>query len=454
MDPTPLHQIAQWAGGTLEGGNPELKISSLEKDSRSLTQGALYVALRGANFDGNRFLADAAARGAAAAMVDSPEATAPSLDFPLIRVENSLTALQQLASAWRDQLSLRVLALTGSSGKTSTKEFCASVLAQRFSVTKTEGNFNNHIGLPLSILKASSRDQMAVWEIGMNHPGEIEPLARLARPDFALVVNIGTAHIEFFGSRNAIAGEKGQILKALHPEGVAILNADDDFHDQLAAMAKPARVVSAGLSRGSIRAELIETTPAGMKFSLVFPGETVQVNLPTHGRHMVANAVLAAAAGREAGLSPEECAKGLAAAPPVKGRLQLREINGIFVLDDTYNANPDSVVAALAAMAEIPVEGRRIAILGRMGELGDYAEEGYRRTGAAAAKHSDLLITVGEDTETCAKAAREAGMHNILQMPDNRTTTEWLWKEANPGDLVLIKGSRSAAMETILEGTR
>src|SRR5882757_5740361 len=223
MDPLPLSTIAELCGGQLTGGGSAV-VSRISKDTRSIEPGDLYLALSGENFNGNEFVAAAADKGAVAAIVDG-EATAAA-GIPLIRVADSLVALQKLAAAWRDRLSLRVVGITGSSGKTSTKEFAAAVLAARFRVNKTLGNLNNHFGLPLTILTATLADQAAVWEMGMNHPGEIAPLAALAQPDVAIITNIGVGHIEFFENRDGIAAEKAELLRAVHTDGAVIIPAE------------------------------------------------------------------------------------------------------------------------------------------------------------------------------------------------------------------------------------
>lgn len=450
MDPLALSEVADMARGSLAGsGNP--RIRRISKDTRTLLDGDLYLALRGENHDGNQFVADAAARGAAAVLVDDPAVVARLPEgFPVVVVENSLRALHRLASAWRDRLAIKVACITGSSGKTSTKEFTAAVLSARYRVVKTEGNLNNHIGLPLSILSACSADDAAVWEIGMNHPGEIAPLADLARPDLAIVTNIGVAHIEHMGSREAIAREKGDLVAAVGPHGSVVLPTGDDFTDVLAARAR-GRVVQAGLSGGTVTASDITMDTDGCRFVLHAGGENLPARLPTPGRHMVSNALLAVAAGLEFGLSPEECVEGLASARLTGGRLLRRTIRGVTLLDDTYNANPDSMDAALATLGALPAAGRRIAVLGRMGELGTHAEAGYRRVGLAAARTANLLIAVGSETAPLTAAAREAGLGPVHETPDTGAAADLLRELAREGDLVLVKGSRGARMERVIQ---
>jgi UDP-N-acetylmuramoyl-tripeptide--D-alanyl-D-alanine ligase len=448
MDPLQLTEIAELCGGHLIGRGTRI-VSRISKDTRAIQRGDLYLALRGGNFDGNEFVPTAIEKGAAAAIIDR-DIEVPA-DFPVIRVADGQTALQRLAAAWRDQLTLRVVGITGSSGKTSTKEFTAAVLGARFTVTKTHGNLNNHLGLPLTILSATSSDQAAVWEMGMNHPGEIAPLAALARPDAAIVTNIGVSHIEFFGSRNGIAAEKGELIRAVHPDGAVIIPADDDYADFLAERGRGRRIIRCGLCEGAdVRAESIELTANAAEFTVHAFGESARAELPATGEHMVRNALLAIAAGLDFGLSLEECLAGLADAKLTGGRLEQKLIRGVRFFDDTYNANPDSVEAALKTLAAVPATGHRIAVLGRMGELGSYALTGYERVGRAAAAAVQTLVAVGPETAPLSAAARRAGLRNLYEAIDTSEAARVLRDITHEGDLVLVKGSRSAHMEQVL----
>ena len=267
VDALTLIEIADMCGGVLHADSPSRTVRRISKDTRTLIPGDLYLALRGENHDGNVYAKDAAAKGAAGAILDAAACRTFPQDFPVILVDDSLAALHRLAAAWRDRLALKVACITGSSGKTSTKEFTAAVLSVRYRVVKTEGNLNNHIGLPLSILSASISDDAAVWEIGMNHPGEIAPLARLARPDLAIITNIGVAHIEYMGSREAIAAEKGALAEAVGSSGAVILSAEDDFASQIASRTT-ARVVRTGLSSGALTASNIAMSAEGCRFTI------------------------------------------------------------------------------------------------------------------------------------------------------------------------------------------
>jgi UDP-N-acetylmuramoyl-tripeptide--D-alanyl-D-alanine ligase len=454
MNSLQLSQIAHLAGASLSSGAGKAVIDRLSTDSRTLKRGELFVALRGEHFDGHNFVEPAATAGAAGAIVDSNWMGSVPKNFALIRARDTLQAYQQIAANYRQSLTLKVVAITGSNGKTSTKDFTASVLARRFRVTKTEGNFNNHVGLPRTILEATSQDEVAVWEIGMNHPGEIAMLSKIAAPDAGIITNIGVAHIEFMGSREAIADEKSALVEAVDAEGTVILNGDDPFTPHIAARAH-AKVVLAGTTNGTISAAEISQNEEGTEFTVLEGAHRCRAQLPVPGLHMVQNALLAVAAGRVFGISLEECAAGLAAAPLAKARLQIKKIGGVEFIDDSYNANPDSMKAALRTLAELPAEGRRIAVLGEMRELGVESQRGHREVGETAATLKiDQVIAIGDLAAEISYAAEDAGLENTAVVGSAPEAAELLRKTASPGDLVLIKGSRLARTEQVIEAFR
>jgi len=451
MNPLTVSQIAQFAGVSLSSGDGTVLINKVSTDSRTIKPGELFVALRGENFEGHDFVEASAKDGATGALVNLNWAGNVPDNFALLRATDTQQAYQTLAANYRRSLALKVLAITGSNGKTSTKDFAASVLARRFRVTKTEGNFNNHVGLPRTILEATSEDEVGVWEIGMNHPGEIAALSKIAAPDAAIITNIAVAHIEFMGSREAIATEKGALAEAVEPQGTVILNADDPFSEGIAARTR-AKVVFAGTTDGAVRAIEIRQSADGSEFTIVEGAHRCRAQLPVAGSHMVQNALLAVAAGRAFGLSIEECAAGLAAAPLTKARLQIKEIGGVQFLDDSYNANPDSMKAALRTLVELDAEGKRIAVLGEMRELGTESERGHREVGETAATLGvDQLITIGDAAELIAKGARTAGLDKVSSARSTTEAARLLGEIAEPGDFVLIKGSRSARTEEVIE---
>jgi len=358
-----------------------------------------------------------------------------------------------MAREYRKSLPVQIVCITGSNGKTSTKDLASAVLRERFQITRTEGNLNNHIGLPLTMLKLRAGDQVGVLEIGMNHPGEIAPLAALARPDVAVVTNIGIAHVEYMGSREAIAQEKGTLVEALPPSGTAILNADDDFSKLIASKTKADAIYCGLADDANIRATELTQDFSGMKFQLHAFGKTVSAQLPVPGIHMVRNALLAVGVGHVFGMSLEESVAGLMNLQLTKGRLEQKVVRGIQVLDDTYNANPDSMKAALLTLSQMSTNGRRIAVLGRMGELGAESERGHRSVGQAASDLGlDCLVSVGDEAKLIAEEAWRGGIATVVKAKDQDEAVKALRDYARAGDIILVKGSRSSQMERIVEG--
>jgi UDP-N-acetylmuramoyl-tripeptide--D-alanyl-D-alanine ligase len=449
MSPLSLDQLAQFAEALRQDGDGSQQITNLNTDSRTTRPGDLFVALRGDHFDGHQFIGQAIDRGAAGALVEKNWTGKVAPGFALLRVADTLAAYQQIAAHYRRSLGLKVIAITGSNGKTSTKDFTASVLARKFHVTKTEGNFNNHVGLPQTILRASASDEIAVWEIGMNHPGEIAPLAAIARPDVAIITNIGLAHIEFMGSRAAIAQEKGELAASLGPAGTLILNSADEFAASI-AQRTTAKVIYAAIEHGTVQASEIAQTASGAEFTILEGAHQCRAALPVPGLHMVQNALLAVAAGRIFGISLEDCAAGLAAAPLTKARLQIKNVHGVQFIDDSYNANPESTKAALLTLAELETDGQRIAVLGQMAELGAESARGHREVGETAASLGiDWLISLG--AKEIVDGASAAGLTKSRFVAAPEEAAELLAEIAHPGDLVLIKGSRAARAERVLE---
>ena len=448
-----LETAADWCGGVLVQGSAAATVTAVSTDTRAIPQGALFVALCGEKYDAHDFLTQAAAAGAAALMVSRREAYPEGV--AVIRVEDTLAGLQRLARNYRRDWSGIVVGLTGSNGKTSTKDLTRAVLSQRWKVNATKGNLNNHIGLPLTVLATEADDKIAVCEMGMNHPGEIAPLAAIAAPDVAIITNVGTAHIEFMGTREAIAVEKGMLAEAVHEGGCVVLNANDDFTPSIARRSS-APVLTAGIETGDVRISGLVTDATGSRFILHLPdASSAAVHLPLQGRHMAANAALAAAAGFHLGMRIEEIAAGLESAQLTKGRLQVRRAGGLTFLDDTYNANVDSMRAALETLAGFSCTGRRIAVLGRMAELGTHAGKDHRAVGEAAqlCGVQELCVVGNMDAPLIAEGFLAAGgsPRALHSFPDCASCADYLRGTATPDDLILVKGSRSAAMEKVIE---
>ena len=447
MKPLTAQQIAEILGTQVAAGNPgALASAGVSTDTRTLPPGAAFFALRGENFDGDTFARAALDNGAAVAVVHAWEGDVPA-NAAVIVVGDTLLALQKLAHWWRKQLDLPVVGITGSNGKTSTKDFTAAVLARKFKVSATKGNLNNHIGVPLTVLATTPEHTAAVWEMGMNHAGEIAPLCEIARPKYGIITNIGTAHIEFLGSRDAIAEEKGMLARALPADGILFIPATCEYHEYFRQRTKGA-IIPVGNGRGLVRAEDLHFEADHTRFQLVIEDEgSAEVILPVPGKHMVTNALLAAGVGWKLGVPLAEIAAGLTSAKLTGGRLNIYQSNGISIIDDTYNANPESMAAAIETLADMGMANgaRKFAVLGRMGELGQHAQAAHHRTGALAAERGLTVIAVGEGAEGIASAADDAHFFPVLD-----DAAAWLVREVKPGDAVLFKGSRTATVEKVM----
>lgn len=439
--------------GSLHQGELTGRVLSVSTDTRTITDGAAFVALRGDNFDGHQFLQQAVASGAKVLVVDHALKESLADDVAVVVVDDTLRALQSLAAWYLKESEVEVVGITGSNGKTSTKDFTKSVLQTKFKVHATAGNFNNHIGLPLTILSMPEGTEVCVLEMGMSGAGEIAELCQIARPRIGVITNVGTAHIEFLGSREAIAEEKGTLARYLPENGVLCLSAVCDFADHYRNQTK-AKVLIVGNGRGKIRAEALEMGKDGSMFEMVCDGEESRpkVNLPVVGRHMVANALLAAGVGYSLGMTLEEIAEGLNSAELTSGRLKAFECNGVQVFDDTYNANPESMKAAIEALDELecPQASSRFAVLGKMAELGNFADESCAAVGKLAAHRKIQLLSVGSEAKPMADAAIAAG-GEAKHFDDQESTADWLKANTQENDVVLFKGSRSAKMEQVMQ---
>lgn len=449
MIPTTLKQIADWADGRLIQGRPSDRIVCVSTDSRTAGPGDLFVALKGDRFDGHDFIDQVSAQGAVAILVSQLNLATERFPGAIIHVRQPLAALQELALQYRRSLpDLFVVGVTGSNGKTSTKDFLAAVLSRSGNVNATLGNLNNHIGLPLTVLRTAADHVSGVWEMGMSHPGEIEVLAEIARPDAAVITHVGTAHIEHMKTRDAIALEKGMLAEAVSESGFVVLPAADDYAESIARRCR-ARVIMVGIDCGEVRACDLRTTDRGIRFVIEADQGRAEVDLPVPGRHMVGNALLAAAVGLERGIAMGDVAAALSESRLTAGRLQRRRIAGIDFLDDSYNANPDSMRAAVNTLKGLETPGRRVAVLGRMAELGEHEAMEHTALGDFVADSGiDLLVTVGETAALAAQAA--GGKMEVHAAADQVAAGAYLGTTLAAGDLVLVKGSRSSAMEKVI----
>lgn len=446
-------EILAATGGRVVKEGPVEEFSGVCLDSRLVRPGDIFLPIVGERHDAHAFLPEVAAKGAACMIVEEKRAGVLPEGLTVIAVPDTTLALGRLAAHHRLRMSARILCLTGTNGKTTTKEMLFLIFSAVFNTLKTKGNFNNHIGLPLTLLDLGPEHAWALVEAGMNHPGEIAYLAKIARPDIGLVNNVGPGHLEGVGSVEGVALAKKELLDGMD-SGIAVLNADDPW---VSAMAKgfKGQVVFFGLGeKADVRATDLALTENGQTFSLRFPGSSVSVNLRAFGRHMVENAAAAAAAGYAAGIDPKIIAEALGRFEPVAGRLAPKQLeNGICLLDDTYNANPSSMAAALETLVSIKRDGRAVAILGDMFELGADSGKEHQKLGRLAARLGvDLLFAAGENSGRVEAGAIEAGMAQDRIMAADRESIAIAASAAiRPKDRVLVKGSRGMAMENVVE---
>jgi UDP-N-acetylmuramoyl-tripeptide--D-alanyl-D-alanine ligase len=463
--------------GTRPGwGNQE--IANAVIDSREAVPGSLFIALAGEQTDGHDYVEDAFNRGAVLALVQRSDFSGSgnlkildlkkdevagdllqglnqeAVSAPLcLLVENSLQALQEAARFWRKKLPIKVIGITGSVGKSTTKEVAAEVLLQRYRTLKSPGNFNNEIGLPLTILSLNEQHERAVLEMGFYVPGEIRFLCDLAKPQVGVITNVGTVHAERAGSLEAIARGKGELVESLPPapEGVAILNYDDLWVREMAEKTQ-AQILYYGLDPAAdLWADQVEGQGLdGIRFKLHFKGEVLHLRVPLIGRHSVHTALRAAAIGLVEGLTWQEIVNGLRSEITQLRLVSVRSQSGSLLLDDTYNSSPQSALAALNLLEEL--EGNRIAVLGDMLELGPYEAQGHEMVGARAAEVADELICLGKLSEIIARSALNAGMEEeqVKRFSTKQEIIDYLRPRLGSQDVVLIKGSRGLRMDTIV----
>jgi len=447
-----------WTTGRLAAGSAEARFEGVGIDTRTIQPGQLFVAIRGENHDAHGFIQTAIESAASGLLGEDTWLASNSAppDTCTLAVADSTTALGALARGHRDRFPGPVVAVTGSNGKTTTKELIHSILSVSGPCLRNPGNLNNEFGLPLSLLARREEDERVVVELGMNHRGEIARLAAIARPNVGVITNIGTAHIEFLGSREEIAEEKGDLVASLDAGGVAVLN-----HDDALAMSQARRIGSAlrtfGRGPGAdVSAEEVRPHDDGhYTFRLVAPEGQAQVRVRGLAETTVINALAASAAALLAGADMDSTARGLELFEGVKGRMAKRTtLGGANLVDDTYNANPQSMQSALESLVGLKSNGRGIAVLGDMGELGEASEEAHRQLGRLSARLGvDELFILGENAAWVAEEALASGMAsaNVHIEEEHETIGQSIQELAGPGDWVLIKGSRAMKMERLVE---
>lgn len=454
--------ITKLASGVLIAGDPDKPINSISIDSRALVAGELFIPISGSFFDGHDFIGDALERGATGFITerwdDKIKMLAGEFEGSLaIKVKDSLAALQQIASGLREQSRAKVVGVTGSTGKTCTKILLESILAKSFdSVAASPKNFNNEIGVPLTIIKAKPEVDAFIIEMGMRGIGQISALCDIAHPDIGIITNVGDTHVGIVGSRELIAQAKGELLKSLPSEGFAVLNSEDAFTPAL-SQSTNAAVATFGLSPAATiyASDIYLDKDAKATFILHLPGEKITVKLPVPGEHAVYNALAAAAAASCLGIDSALIEEGLAQAEAAEMRLNIgANKNGVVIINDTYNANPASMKAALETAAAIEGAGRRVAVLGDMAELGTISAKSHYEVGKIAAESGlDLLVTIGPEAQTLNQGAIDAGLakDRVHYYSDKEEALEFLLKFLKPKDLVLVKASRFMRFEQIVE---
>ena len=428
----------------------EIFFTGVTTDSRKITEGVLFVALKGENFNGEDFASDAIKKGAAAVLVSK---SAPEIDGVVIRVDDTLKAYQQIAASWRARFQIPVVAITGSSGKTTTKDLTAAVLSALGKVCKTTANFNNEIGVPMTLLEIDEGHAAAVVEIGMRGLHQIETLARYVKPTIGTVINVNETHIEILGSVENIARAKSELVEAIPAGGTVILNADNPYTLNMKNLVAPnVRVITYALENpADLTAENISIGNGTTNFTLHYGGESYGFEIPVIGRHNVSNALAAIAAGLSVGLTIDEIKYGISSLVTTKMRFEVIRRDGVVIVNDAYNASPASMRASIKTVAEV-YPNRKIAVLGDMLELGVISEKVHREVGAElAANNFDTLIVIGELGKFIADGARDAGLKNIFVTDSHEAAAKKILSIRRAGDVILFKASHGMHLEKVIE---
>ncbi|PYJ00931.1 MAG: hypothetical protein DME25_19390 [Verrucomicrobia bacterium] len=460
MDDRSLGFVVHACQGQLLAGPPDAVLSRVCTDSRKAAAGDLFFALVGEKFDAHDYLAEVVRKGAAAVVVaraKAGQASSLSASLGVVAVDDTRAALGRLATCYRRDFSLPIVAVGGSNGKTTTKELLASVLRQKFDTLWSQASFNNEVGVPLTLLNLARHHHAAVLEVGTNHPGELPPLLRMIQPRFGVLTNIGREHLEFFGDLAGVAQEEGWLAELLPSTGMLFINGDNQWTPAIVRRT-PAVVVQAGFGeQNHWRAKQVRVGEDGVRFDVESPHVRFsgEYRLRLLGRHQVPNALLALAAGTELGVTPEQARRGLAECAPPSMRLQTWETGGVRVLDDAYNANADSMLAALQTLHDLPCAGRRLAVLGDMAELGPHTEEAHAEVGRRSAELGiSRLVAVGRWAPQTVEAARAAGLMDASAFRDVCGAAAAVRAWVEPGDLVLLKASRATGLEQVGDALR
>jgi len=456
-----VSDVLQATGGRLLSGSKEARFQAVSTDSRSTKQGDLFLAISGQNHDGHDFLHEAFDKGAQGLLVSEAYVDKKSPvsrgDECWIAVPDTLVALGDLAAFHRRQSNVSVVAITGTNGKTTTKEMTAAVLGQAFSVLKTPGNFNNLVGLPLTLFGLNDSHEWAVLELAMNHPGEIRRLSEIAKPDLGVITNIEPGHLEGVKDIDGVMEAKGELLEGLGEDGTAVLNIDDQRVCKLGERFA-GRVVTFGIhTSAEVSGIPMSQSRTGSSFELNWYGESIRISIKIPGEGAIFNALAAAAVGYRAGLSMEEVKKGLESIDPLPGRMEILTLpGGTHLVNDTYNANPGSVAVAIQTLCTLKGSGRGLLVIGDMLELGEHSKNAHKQIGVLAARAglSELYAT-GDFAGNVAEGATGAGMDpGKILVGTREEIINALRDRLGPGDWVLVKGSRLMAMDKVVEGLR
>jgi len=445
MIPWTLEEVAALTGGQLVGGNKKTQITGVAHDTRNVTKGSLFVAIVGERLDGHQFVRQAVSKGAKAVVVSR---LVSGVKIPQIKVEDTTKALGDLGKAQRLQWGGLVVAVTGSVGKTTVKDMTAHLLSGLFKTLKTQGNLNNQFGLPLTLLRLTEKDEVAVVELGINHPGEMETLSEIARPDVTVVTAIGEAHLGFFKGKAQLAQEKMKIAASLREGGIRILNGDDPF-----LKAKGKNIVTFGLKKGQVKASNLKATAQGTRFTLTAKGQKAPAELQMLGIHNVRNALAAVSVGLTLGLPLKVLAKRLTKFEPQAAmRMETKKIKGVLIVNDAYNASPTSMEAALETFKSLRTSGRKAAVLGDMLEMGSFAKEAHRRmVKLALSMPIEDLILVGKHMKEAGLAILGKNSLKARLFDRAEEAGAYLKGWVRPNDAVLLKASRGVKLEKVLE---
>ncbi|KXZ39546.1 UDP-N-acetylmuramoyl-tripeptide--D-alanyl-D-alanine ligase [Alkalithermobacter thermoalcaliphilus JW-YL-7 = DSM 7308] len=454
MNPISIEEIVIATNGELIKGNGKDLVNNISIDSRKTKKKDMYIALIGEKFDGHDFIKDAYEKGANTFVIDkNHHIDLISEDINIIKVEDTTKAIGDIAKFYRDKFKIHYVGVTGSTGKTTTKDMIYAVLSSKYKTLKTEGNFNNHIGLPLTIFNLESYHEAAILEMGMSSFGEIEYLAEIARPHIAVISNIGFSHIENLGSREGILKAKLEITSQFSKDNILIINGDDEYLKTVKNKKVDYKIKSFGFNfDNDLKCIKYETNEDGTQFTVELYNKEYDFFTPARGKHNIYNAMAAILVGMELNLSIEEIKKGLLDYKATNMRLDIIKKGNIIIINDAYNASPDSMKAALDVLNEYK-NNRKIAVLGDMLEMGEYSKQVHEIVGSFAKDKSDIIITVGNNSRYIGYKAIEEGFEksNVYHFSTNEEVVELLEKIISDDDVVLVKGSRGMRMEKIVE---